>query len=129
MPSVVGIMGHSVRTLEVVFKSLLSTEPWTRDPFTLPIPRRKFLEQKARCEDRTLPAFGYMDNGSIITPHPPISRAMKIVKKAMEEAGYGLVDWYPPSNNESRATHVHFSHPYLVSLLDADVTLGTHCSG
>ena len=40
MPTVVGLIGNSLATLKLVFKSLLSTEPWLHDPYALPIPWR-----------------------------------------------------------------------------------------
>lgn len=80
MPTVAGIMGHSVKTLQLVFKSLLSTEPWLHDPYTLPIPWRADREYHAGKEDAK-PAFGYMANDGLVTPHPPIARAMAMVRK------------------------------------------------
>jgi amidase len=88
MPTAVGIMSHSVGTLKLVFKSLLSTEPWLRDPNTLPIPWRAEKEYDAETEHDYKPAFGFMANDGVVTPHPPISRALGIVKKALEESGY-----------------------------------------
>lgn len=38
MPSIVRIMGPSISVLALVFKYLLSAQPWMRDPFTLPTP-------------------------------------------------------------------------------------------
>lgn len=81
-------MGHSVTTLKLVFESLLSTEPWLHDPYTLPIPWRAEKEYDAEAEPDYKPAFGFMPNDGIVTPHPPISRAMSIVQKALEESGY-----------------------------------------
>lgn len=34
------------------------------------------------------PAFGFMFNDGVISPHPPISRALGIVRKALEDSGY-----------------------------------------
>ncbi|GAB1317295.1 amidase [Madurella fahalii] len=105
MPTVAGIMGHSVATLKLVFKSLLSAEPWLHDPYTLPIPWRVEREYDAKTEPDYKPAFGFMPNDGIVTPHPPISRALSIVQTALEESGYQLLDWNPPSNNESAQIH------------------------
>ncbi|KAI0443365.1 amidase signature domain-containing protein [Xylaria telfairii] len=104
MPTVAGIMGHSVATLQLVFKSLISTEPWLNDPYCLPIPWRSEKEYKSERE-KYLPAFGFMPNDGLVSPHPPVARALKIVQKAMEESGYQLLDWKPPSNNESIEIH------------------------
>src|SRR3954451_17037783 len=88
MPTVAGIMGHSVATLQLVFKSLLSTEPWRHDPYTLPIPWRAEKEYDVERESGYKPAFGFMPDDVVVTPHPPISRALRIVKQAMQESGY-----------------------------------------
>ncbi|SPQ27180.1 4d5488d3-8290-446a-b4cc-13cd47e22ab9 [Thermothielavioides terrestris] len=105
MPTTVGIMGRSVAVLKLVFKSLLSTEPWLRDPNTLPTPWRMEKEYDAERESGYKPAFGFMPHDGVVTPHPPISRALGIVKKALENSGYQLLDWVPPSNNESAEIH------------------------
>ncbi|KAK5449840.1 hypothetical protein LTS15_008412 [Exophiala xenobiotica] len=104
MPTVAGIMGHSIATLQLVFKSLLSTEPWLHDPNTLPIPWRTDKQYHVDKED-TKPAFGFLANDGLVTPHPPIARAMNVVKQALSDNGYELVDWFPPSNNESIEIH------------------------
>ncbi len=88
MPTTVGIMSHSVRTLKLVFESLLSTEPWLRDPHTLPIPWRASKEYNAELESNSKPAFGFMLNDGVVSPHPPVSRALDIVRKALEKSRY-----------------------------------------
>jgi Asp-tRNA(Asn)/Glu-tRNA(Gln) amidotransferase A subunit family amidase len=88
MPTTIGIMGHSVSTLKLVLKSLLSTEPWLRDPNTLPIPWRGEKEYDAEKESGQKPAFGFMFNDGVVSPHPPISRALGIIRKALEDSGY-----------------------------------------
>lgn len=95
MPAVVGLMSNSLATLKLVFKSLLSTEPWLHDLYTLPIPWRVEREYSAEKEPGYQPAFGFFANGGVVTPHPPISRALSIVKNALEESGYQLLDWVP----------------------------------
>lgn len=102
MPTVAGLMGHSVETLRLVFKSLLSIEPWLYDADVLPIPYR---EDKELADDEK-PAFGFLADDGIVTPHPPIARALSTIKSALEYAGYDLLDWKPPSNNESMEIHV-----------------------
>lgn len=47
-----------------------------------------------------------MANDGVVTPHPPIARALDIVKSTLENQGYELLDWTPPSNNESMLIHV-----------------------
>ncbi|KAK0670021.1 Acetamidase [Cercophora samala] len=119
MPTVAGIMAHSVASLRLVFKSLLSTEPWTRDPYTLPIPWRSDNEYQNDNQSNRKPAFGFMPNDGIVVPHPPVARALQIVRQALTDADFErnslnpnilpyvseLLDWLPPSNNHSSEIH------------------------
>ncbi|KAL4811467.1 amidase signature domain-containing protein [Aspergillus unguis] len=105
MPTVVGIMGHSVDSLRLIFKSLLGLEPWLYDPYTLPIPWRPELEYNPLRELGYKPAFGFLTNDGVITPHPPISRALEIVKEALQIKGHQLVDWDWPHNEETLNIH------------------------
>ncbi|KAL4736165.1 amidase signature domain-containing protein [Aspergillus similis] len=105
MPTVVGIMGRSVDTLQLILKSLLFLEPWLHDPYTLPIPWRSELEYKPQDELAYKPAFGFLANDGVLTPHPPISRAMEIVKEALQSKGHQLVDWDWPHNKETIDIH------------------------
>jgi amidase len=78
IPTVVGIFSQSVSMLERVFKALLSTEPWLRDPEVLRIPyESKNLPMTGKL---TLGMFGF---DHIVLPHPPVERAMRYVAKAM----------------------------------------------
>lgn len=92
MPTVVGIMGHSVDSLRLILKSLLFLEPWLHDPYALPIPWRPELEYNLLHELGYRPAFGIMTNDGVLTPHPPISRALEIVKEALQIKGYQVCD-------------------------------------
>ncbi|KAL5336520.1 amidase signature domain-containing protein [Aspergillus crustosus] len=105
MPTVVGIMAHSVDALRLVLKSLLFLEPWLHDPYTVPIPWRSDKEYDLANERGYKPAFGFLTNDGVITPHPPISRAMEIVKEALQNKGHQLIDWDWPHNRESIDIH------------------------
>ncbi|KAI1489819.1 amidase signature domain-containing protein [Biscogniauxia mediterranea] len=104
MPTVPGIMACSVATLRVVVKSLVSTEPWRHDPCSLPIPWRSHLEYKLGLDDYTL-SFGLLRNDSVVTPHPPISRALEIVNQALLYSAHEVLDWQPPSFTEGSEIH------------------------
>lgn len=89
MPTVIGIFGHSVETLRLVLKSIISTQPWRRDPYTLPTPWQ--VDQELQIERATSLSFGYMDHDGIVKPHPPIARALRIVKEALEADGHNVL--------------------------------------
>ncbi|KAI1138637.1 amidase [Hypoxylon sp. FL0543] len=103
MPTVTGIIGHSVASLRLVFRSLISTEPWKRDPYTLPIPYRDELEREIRDTPRL--NLGFMEHDGIVRPHPPIARALRMVKKALEIEGHKILPWDQPSSDEAMKIH------------------------
>lgn len=92
--SSVGVMGASIEAIPLVLSSLLSTEPWLRDPNVVPIPWRPEIVQHTL--DR-----GIIGNGAskplklgvfwtdgVVTPQPPIERGLKIVADAVRKAGH-----------------------------------------
>ncbi|KAJ4295566.1 hypothetical protein N0V90_007579 [Kalmusia sp. IMI 367209] len=103
IPSVIGIMGPSVASLKLMFKSLQSTEPWKRDPFVHPLGYREELEYNPNKDP--LPAFGVMKHDGVVRPHPPIARAMDIAEKAVQRAGLQTLPWDPPSHAEIALIH------------------------
>jgi len=103
LPGVVGILGPSVAALKLMFKSLQSTEPWKRDPFVLSLGYREQLEYNPKTDPK--PAFGIMKDDGLVRPHPPISRALDIVEKALQKAQFDIITWNPPSHGETIALH------------------------
>ncbi|KAH8590975.1 amidase signature domain-containing protein [Bisporella sp. PMI_857] len=94
IPTVVGIMGESIPSLQLMLKSLLSSEPWSRDPDVLNIPWREEISLANGKEEF---AFGLMKSDGLVTPHPPISRAIRMA-----------IPWNPPSHNEAGNIHSAF---------------------
>ncbi|KAM3496495.1 hypothetical protein MY3957_000335 [Beauveria namnaoensis] len=92
--AVVGIMGPSIRTLRLVFKSLMETRPWEHDSSVLPIPWRSDQE----VSPDAILSFGFMESDGIVAPHPPIARALEIAYSAVKNKGHQLIDWNPPSH-------------------------------
>ena len=84
--SVVGILGPSLASLKLMFKSLLSTEPWRHDPGIVPISWND--EHDTVPEKHTRLSFGFLESDGSVTPHPPIRRALKIVAEALENNGH-----------------------------------------
>ena len=92
--SVVGPLSHSVGGLRLAMKSLLSQQPWLHDPLTLEIPWRDEQEKQvldfARSSEsgKSQLTFGVLKNDGIITPHPPVQRAINIVVSKLEKLGH-----------------------------------------
>ncbi|KAF7959380.1 hypothetical protein EAE96_001000 [Botrytis aclada] len=101
IPSSVGFLSRSLEGLELVMSSLLCTSPWLRDPAVVPIPWRKNNKPEAGKKLR----FGIFWWDGMIQPHPPVTRALKMVVTALENAGHEVVDWCPPSHSTPERLH------------------------
>lgn len=78
-----------------MFRCLLSTEPWLRDPAVVPIPFRQNVmdaylsraDKKGNATDRPL-KLGIFWTNDVLQPHPPVTRGLKMVAEAMRKAGH-----------------------------------------
>jgi amidase len=87
MPAVAGMLGSQLSTLRLVFKSLLSTEPWLYDPDGVPIPYRSEVEYGANQKV----SFALFDSDGIVAPHPPIARALRMVGDALKTESHKVI--------------------------------------
>jgi len=88
-----------VASLKLLVKSLLSQKPWLHDPLCLEIPWRNDQEEEIRnILSWSMLAFGVMKHDGVVTPHPPVQRAMDIVIKTLENLGHKVIEWSPPSH-------------------------------
>ncbi|MCJ1262208.1 Acetamidase [Lobaria immixta] len=107
--SVVGPLAHSVATLRLMVKSLLTLEPWLRDPLVHEIPwrddqERQILDHLSAKQNQTPKlAFGIMRHDGVANPQPPIQRALDIVESILKKLGHEVVDWKPPSHDRGCA--------------------------
>lgn len=92
--SVLGPMATTPGALKLVFKSILSQQPWLHDPLALEIPWRDTVEQetlglinKSSANPGQL-AFGVLKHNGVIHPHPPIARGMQIMAQVLEKLGH-----------------------------------------
>lgn len=112
-PSSVGIIGTSVGSLKLVMSALISTKPWLRDPELVPMPWRSDIvkdtlervDSLGRATDKAALKLGFLCNDGFMTPHPPITRGLSMLRVALEKAGHKIVNWDPPSHQA--ATHIH----------------------
>ncbi|KIW92858.1 uncharacterized protein Z519_06707 [Cladophialophora bantiana CBS 173.52] len=115
--STVGFRSTSLGGLELALKSVLSTQPWLRDPAVVPIPFRQEIvdEYLSRAKwDGTAKASGcalklgiFWADG-IVTPRPPITRGLHVVVDAVRNAGHKGVSWEPPNLTTAKGVHVSF---------------------
>ena len=111
--SSIGVMAISAAATKLMMTSLLSTKPWLRDPAVVPMPELG-IESQARAiregkiTDKTPLKLGILFDDCFMTPHPPITRGLRMVHKALAEAGHKVVDWDPPSHREATQIHMLF---------------------
>lgn len=98
--SVVGPISQSPGSLKLLIQSLLSQKPWLHDPLVLEIPWRDAHEKEITdiINAKEKFAFGILTHDGIITPHPPVQRAMGMVIQTLERLGHKTVPWDPPSH-------------------------------
>ncbi|KAI1636463.1 amidase signature domain-containing protein [Biscogniauxia mediterranea] len=127
IPAVPGLLGHSVESLEYLFRALVQAEPWRRDDTVVRIPWREYeygdddnninadddddnSSSKPETRDRDGQkkrklSFGYMPFDGVVRPHPPIRRALATAARALEAQGHELIPWDPPPH--AKALEIH----------------------
>jgi amidase len=113
--SVIGPLAPTARTLTLLFKSVLSQQPWNHDPLALELPWRESIVQetlssieKSKAGDSSL-AFAIMPFDGVGRIHPPIARGLKLVEKTLKKLGHKVIDWSPPSHAPAHALAVWLS--------------------
>ena len=95
--SVVGPLSSTVGGLRLAMKSLLSQQPWLHDPLVHEIPWREEQEKEifdlvsSATSGKGGLAFGIFESDGVVTPHPPVRRAMKMVVEALEKLGHKVI--------------------------------------
>lgn len=87
--SVVGPLSHSVPSLRLAVKALLSQEPWNHDPNVNEIPWRE--EHDSFINEQKVKGglvFGIARQDSNVTPWPPIKRALETTIEKIQKAGH-----------------------------------------
>ncbi|KAF2764279.1 amidase [Teratosphaeria nubilosa] len=93
--SVHGPMAQSVADLRLWAESVVGTQPWLQDPKVIELPWRPIsLPQKLK--------FAVLWNNGIITPTPPVQRALKETVVKLVAAGHEVVSW--PNTDHAEAT-------------------------
>jgi amidase len=90
-----GPMASSREGINLFMKTYLGSEPWIKEDNLVPIPWRSV----------TLPPklkIAVMWSDGVVTPHPPVIRALKTVAEALSAAGtqFEIVDWKPDGHDE-----------------------------
>lgn len=96
-------------------KSMLSTQPWLRDPVVFSVPWRDEIvaetlarvapDGSAKSDQKSL-KFGILYTDNIVTPHPPVARGLHALEDALKKAGHKVVSWNPPPHSTAIRIHV-----------------------
>jgi amidase len=102
--SVVGPIAPNPKVLKFIIQALLSAQPWLHDPLVHELPWRHEAElsvlEPLRRVSQPL-TFGVLRHDGTCTPHPPVSRAVDIVVKTLQNLGHKVIEWKPTP------THAH----------------------
>ncbi|KAK9426943.1 amidase signature domain-containing protein [Lipomyces doorenjongii] len=92
--SVDGPLAVSLPDLALFSKALLAQEPWKHDPRVLALPFNDY-----QVPPRPL-VFAIESNDGLVTPHPPVLRAIEIVAEALKNAGHEVFEFKPYKPDE-----------------------------
>lgn len=89
-----GAMSRDLASVVMLTKAVLENFPWQSDINVIEIPWREEVLQSVRnrsCgrnERNGRLVFGIMGCDKTVTPHPPVQRAIRIVREALLARGY-----------------------------------------
>lgn len=90
IPSAIGPMARSLRSLTTVTKAVIKTKLWTKDAQLPPMPwQESVLEEFSQ---RPL-VIGIMPDDGVVRVHPPIERVFKDAVARLEDAGHEILQW------------------------------------
>jgi amidase len=87
---VTGPMSRSVDGLEVYMRALLDLKPWEWDYTCSELPWNEQAYNQAANNPRA--CIGIVHHDGVMTPHPPIQRAVREVKQALLDTGHEVLD-------------------------------------
>ncbi|GAQ45822.1 hypothetical protein AtubIFM57143_006306 [Aspergillus tubingensis] len=97
--SVIGPLATSIGGLKLLFKSILSQEPWQHDPLSLPLPWRDDVEDQTKKlikkKNTIAPqlTFGIMRHDGRVEPQPPVKVAMDFMERILRDSGHQVIEW------------------------------------
>jgi amidase len=100
IPGVIGPMSTSLEGIKLFMRTIIEAEPWLHEPAVIPITWNSTLEIR---DDHPL-KIAIMWNDGVVTPHPPITRALKeTVSRLIAIPNVAVVDWKPYLHDEAWA--------------------------
>jgi amidase len=96
--SVLGPLSTTLAGLKLFMKTVIDAQPWLTEPALIPMPWRDIQFPK----DRPL-KIGVLWHDGVVRPHPPITRALRMVSEKLGEDGIEVVDFEPYLHDEAWA--------------------------
>ncbi|RPD82580.1 general amidase [Lentinus tigrinus ALCF2SS1-7] len=99
-PSVLGPISGSISGVKAFMKAVIAQQPWLLDPLCI---RKKWDEEAYALSEHgggKQLCFGIIWDDGMVVPHPPILRALRVTKAALEAAGHTVIDWHPLKHKE-----------------------------
>lgn len=90
IPSAIGPMTRSLRSLTTVTKAVIETQLWTKDAQLTPLPWQESVLKD--FSQRSL-VIGIMPDDGVVRVHPPIERVFKDSVARLRDAGHEIVQW------------------------------------
>lgn len=98
---VIGPISTSLEGVKIFMKTIIAARPWLVDPSMLPLPWRDQESHLEVSKGEKL-KIGVIWSDEIVTPHPPVRRALsEVVAKLREVEGFEIVDWRPYKHDEA----------------------------
>jgi amidase len=94
VPSVNGPLARTLADISFYTKAIIDSEPWLVDPKCVPIPWR-VVEPPSKLK------IGVLWNDGVVTPTPPVKRALVATVEKLHEAGHEIVDWSPEGHDKA----------------------------
>ncbi|GJE86082.1 general amidase [Phanerochaete sordida] len=100
IPSVLGPLSNSMSGIKVFMQAISAYKPWTKDPLARYAPWDASRYALAEHGGGKRLCFAIMWTDGMTTPHPPVTRALEMTKRALVTAGHKVIDWKPYRHKE-----------------------------
>jgi len=119
--SVNGPMGKTLDDILLFSKTVVGLEPWMQDPKCLPIPWRSVkIKQKLK--------LAVMWDDGMVTPTPPVQRALKETVDKLKKAGHEIVEWHPSLHAQALSILVSNASKYATQVTNNNI-IGSNVRG
>ncbi len=100
VPGVIGPMSTSLDGIKLFMKTIVDSQPWLSEPALIPMPWNTFPQ----VSDHQLLKVAVMWNDGVVTPHPPVTRALNELASHLRTLpNVKIVDWHPYLHDEAWA--------------------------